>query len=80
LDLSLFAEGDTINDVRAQIESQVVSYMSYIIEKGVEEEMFPRRAPARYWLKYLGIKIANRGNAKKPGYLTNAEINQGDEF
>jgi hypothetical protein len=59
LDLALFAEGDTIEDVRAQIESQVISYMSYMIEKGVEEEMFPRRARLKYWLIYLLIKTAN---------------------
>ncbi len=58
LDLSLFAEGETSADVRAQIESQAVSYMSYIIEKGVEGEMFPRRAPVKYWLIYLFIKTA----------------------
>ena len=58
LDLSLFAEGDTTSDVRAQIESQAMSYMSYIIEKGVEKEMFPRRAPPKYWLIYLLIRTA----------------------
>ena len=58
LDLSLFAEGDTREDVRAQIESQAMSYMSYIIEKGVEKEMFPRRAPLKYWSIYLLIRTA----------------------
>jgi hypothetical protein len=59
LDLSLYAEGDTTDDVRAQLESQVISYMSYIIEKGVEGEMFPRPAPAPYWLRYFVIKTVN---------------------
>jgi hypothetical protein len=59
LDLSLYAEGDTTADVRAQLESQVISYMSYILEKGVEDEMFPRRAPGRYWLRYFVIKTAH---------------------
>ena len=58
LDLSLFAEGDTTSDVRDQIESQAMSYMSYITEKGVEKEMFPRRAPLKYWLIYLLIRTA----------------------
>jgi hypothetical protein len=59
LDLSLFADGDTIEDVRAQIESQAISYMSYMVEKGVEDEMFPRRAPVSYWLRYLVISKGN---------------------
>jgi len=59
LDLSLYAEGDTAADVRAQIESQVLSYMSYMVEKGVEAEMFPRRAPFKYWVFYLIIKTVN---------------------
>jgi len=32
--------------------------MSYITEKGVEKEMFPRRAPLKYWLIYLLIRTA----------------------
>ena len=59
LDLSLYAEGDTVAGVRAQIESQVFSYMSHMVEKGVEEEMFPRRAPFKYWLIYLIIRTVN---------------------
>ena len=65
LDLSLYAEGDTVAGVRAQIESQVFSYMSHMVEKGVEGEMFPRRAPAKYWLRYFGVKTASRGNGKE---------------
>ncbi|MGD8717556.1 MAG: hypothetical protein PVH29_01925 [Candidatus Zixiibacteriota bacterium] len=56
LDLSLFAEADLADEARAQIESQVMSYMSYMVENGAEDEMFPRKAPVKYWLIYTSIK------------------------
>ncbi len=56
LDLSLYAEGATVDDVRRQVESQVISYMSYALENGAERDLFPRRAPFRYWLTYYFIR------------------------
>ncbi|MBB3321337.1 MULTISPECIES: DUF1902 domain-containing protein [unclassified Atlantibacter] len=71
LDLSLAAQGDTMQDAMAKLEEQIKDYLSEAYaEPAFTEHLLKRKAPASMWFKYLKIGVRNFFSANTgPGKL-----------
>lgn len=60
LDLSLAAQGDSLQEAKEKLESQIKDYLDEIVaEPEYARQLFRRRAPLSMWLKYWSIPVAN---------------------
>ncbi|MGB5103188.1 MAG: hypothetical protein WBO04_07685 [Steroidobacteraceae bacterium] len=62
LDLNLYARADSFLAVRHMLEGIVREYVVEAFGKDREyfEDLIPRRAPARFWLKYYAAELLRR--------------------
>lgn len=69
VDLTLAAQGDSYDDVRQKLESQICDYINdaLSIDKVHARELLSRKAPLRYRLKYQFIRLKHFSHNTKNG-------------
>lgn len=59
LDLNIYARGDTFDAARVDLMNQTKQYIQEAVTVDYEHfhDLIPRRAPARFWLKYGWVVV-----------------------
>jgi hypothetical protein len=60
LDFSLAAQGDTFAEVKDKLDAMVAEYVYDALvgqDRDYAEQLLPRRAPLRHWLKYYSYRL-----------------------
>lgn len=71
LDLSLAAQGNSLEEARQKLHNQVVEYIEDAIgqDEAHWEYLLSRKAPALQWAKYYTMKVRNKAHLAKNGMM-----------